>query len=134
MTTILLVEDDDILRDIIEFTLQGEGYDVVATGDSMAALDLLETRQIDLLMTDIVMPAGKPHGIAVARMARMKNRRVPLIVVTSDRISPRKATRCSPRYSSSRSTWINCWRRWLGCSGRKAYSVASTAAGSITAS
>jgi two-component system chemotaxis response regulator CheY len=84
MATILLVEDDDILRDIIEFTLQDEGYDVVATGDSMAALDLLEARQIDLVMTDIVMPIGKPHGIAVARMARMKNGRVPLIVVTSD--------------------------------------------------
>jgi CheY-like chemotaxis protein len=50
----------------------------------MAALDLLETRQIDLVMTDIVMPVGKPHGIVVARMARMKIGRVPVIIVTSD--------------------------------------------------
>jgi DNA-binding response OmpR family regulator len=84
MATILLVEDDEILREIIEFTLRDEGYDVVATGDSMAALDLLDTRQIDLVMTDIVMPIGKPHGIAVARMARTQNNQVPLIIVTSD--------------------------------------------------
>jgi DNA-binding NtrC family response regulator len=84
MATILLVEDDEILREIIEFTLQEEGYDVVATGNSMVALDLLDSRQIDLVITDIVMPVGQPHGIAVARMAWTQNNRVPLILMTSD--------------------------------------------------
>jgi DNA-binding NtrC family response regulator len=48
----------------------------------MAALDQISVREIDLLLTDIVMPPGKPHGLALARMARVHRPGFPVMFMT----------------------------------------------------
>jgi PAS domain S-box-containing protein len=56
--TILLVEDDRALREAARRILVGAGFDVVAAADGPAALQAMagRERQIDLLLTDVVMP------------------------------------------------------------------------------
>ncbi len=56
--TILLVEDNDALRELVARTLQKAGYTVLQSGSSETALELAATRKerIDLLLADIVMP------------------------------------------------------------------------------
>jgi len=57
--TILLVEDNDGMREIVEAQLRALGYDVATAAGSAAALQVLcSERRIDLLLTDIVMPGG----------------------------------------------------------------------------
>ena len=57
--TILLVEDNDGMREIAEAQLRALGYDVATADGATAALDVLRSdRRIDLLLTDIVMPGG----------------------------------------------------------------------------
>jgi len=85
MKTILIVEDDASLRHAIGRELRAAGYGVVASGDSMAALDELSSGQIDLLLTDIVLPKGKPHGIALARMAKLRRPKLPVLYMTAHR-------------------------------------------------
>ncbi|MDB5408483.1 MAG: Sensory box histidine kinaseresponse regulator [Rhodospirillales bacterium] len=82
MTTILLVEDDEAFLYSAARHLTEAGYQVVIAADSMAALRELGSEAIDLLVTDIVMPHGKPHGIALARMARMRFAALPIILIT----------------------------------------------------
>jgi DNA-binding NtrC family response regulator len=82
MKTILLVEDDPMLRHAIDRNLTEAGYAVVAAADTMAALDEIATRRIDVLVTDIVMPQGKPHGLALARMARIHRPGFPVMFMT----------------------------------------------------
>jgi CheY-like chemotaxis protein len=83
MKTILLVEDDEAFRYSVARYLTDAGYVVIVAPDSMAALhELSSGAAIDLLVTDIVMPQGKPHGIALARMARMRRASLPIILVT----------------------------------------------------
>lgn len=82
MKTILLVEDDAALRHAIDRHLTSAGYAVVATEDTMAALQQMSSCHTDLLLTDIVMPKGKPHGIALARMARMRCAGLPVMYIT----------------------------------------------------
>jgi DNA-binding NtrC family response regulator len=82
MKTILLVEDDAVLRHALDRTLTEAGYFIVAAEDTMAALDAIAAHRIDLLVTDIVMPQGKPHGLALARMARMRRPDFPVIFMT----------------------------------------------------
>jgi DNA-binding response OmpR family regulator len=82
MKTILLVEDDPMLRHAIDRNLTEAGYAVVAAADTMAALDEITTRRIDVLVTDIVMPQGKPHGLALARMARIQRPGFPVMFMT----------------------------------------------------
>jgi PAS domain S-box-containing protein len=57
-TTILLVEDDDIMRSLTSQLLQEHGYTVVDVSEGKAALEWAESHpdQIDLLLTDVVMP------------------------------------------------------------------------------
>lgn len=56
--TILLVEDDPMLRTLIRRMLEGAGYDllVAPNGDAALALARERPRAIDLLLTDVVMP------------------------------------------------------------------------------
>lgn len=56
--TILLVEDEDAVRNLVHLTLDEMGYTVLEANDPNLAIDLVETSQtpIDLLLTDVVMP------------------------------------------------------------------------------
>jgi CheY-like chemotaxis protein len=56
MPKILLVEDDNNLREIFEMRLQAEGYKTVSAGDGEAALDIAIKEKPDLIIADIMMP------------------------------------------------------------------------------
>jgi signal transduction histidine kinase len=67
--TILLVEDNDMVRSYVENEVKALGYHVIATPNAPAALDILRgSGQIDLLFTDIVMPGGM-FGPELAKQA-----------------------------------------------------------------
>ena len=83
MQTILVTEDDEALRHVAVKQLSAAGYNVIAVADSMAALSELDARQgIDLLLLDVVMPPGNPHGLSLARMARHRRPEIPVIFMT----------------------------------------------------
>ncbi|MBR0969653.1 ATP-binding protein [Bradyrhizobium japonicum] len=67
--TILVVEDDDMVRAYVENELKALGYRVIAASNGPAALELLRgSGDIDLLFTDVVMPGGM-FGPELARQA-----------------------------------------------------------------
>ncbi len=68
--TVLLVEDDPLVRRYAFEQLASLGYDVIEAEDGDKALAVLETRRdVDLLFTDLIMP-GDLGGRALARKAR----------------------------------------------------------------
>jgi PAS domain S-box-containing protein len=57
--TILCVEDDDFVRDLVTIRLRSLGYTVISASNAAAALELVNAgTAFDLLFTDIVMPGG----------------------------------------------------------------------------
>ena len=67
--TILVVEDDDMVRKYVEGELQALGYRVIVTRNAPAALEILrEHGDIQLLFTDVVMPGGM-FGTELAKEA-----------------------------------------------------------------
>ena len=56
MASILVVDDDDLIRKLVYKTLVRAGYDVVATGDGREAESIYRREPTDLIITDLFMP------------------------------------------------------------------------------
>ena len=68
-TTVLLAEDDDLVRGAVGHLLRVLGVEVVAVADGAAALEVLRSpARVDLLITDVVMPGGM-NGAELADQA-----------------------------------------------------------------
>lgn len=80
MSTILVVEDEDILREVIIDYLLEDGYKALEAADGEKALELFHSNSVDLVILDIVLP--KIDGWSVCRRIR-KNSSVPIIILTA---------------------------------------------------
>lgn len=69
--TILIVEDDPDLLDILCFTVRREGYDVIAAGDGAAGLQLWKTMHPELVLLDVQLP--KLSGWEVCKQIRAES-------------------------------------------------------------
>ena len=54
--SILVVDDDVLLRRVIETGLRGQGHNVIGTAGREEVLALLQSKQFDLVITDVLMP------------------------------------------------------------------------------
>jgi signal transduction histidine kinase len=80
--TILVVEDNEGVRDYAKEVLEELGYRVVEAGDAAQALTLLnKTPRVDLLFTDVVLP-GPDNGRVLATKAREKYPNLPVLYTT----------------------------------------------------
>lgn len=87
--TILAVDDEEHILELISYNLQNGGYKVIKAETGEEALELLERNQIDLLLLDLMLPGM--DGIEVLRIIRShtKLKKLPVIILTakSDEIS-----------------------------------------------
>jgi CheY-like chemotaxis protein len=73
--TILVVEDDDMVRAYVEGELKALGYRVIVTRNAPAALEILRgPEKIDLLFSDVVMPGGMFGTELAMEAARLRPR------------------------------------------------------------
>jgi len=78
---ILIADDDDSLRRVLEFRLREEEYDVLTASDGLAALDLFTKREVNCLITDLRMPGLS--GLELLRRASAIKSETPVIVITA---------------------------------------------------
>jgi CheY-like chemotaxis protein len=79
--TILLIDDDNAVREVTRAMLHDLGYRVLEAGSGAAALDLVEReRKIDLMIADFAMPGM--NGAELARLAQAKRPTLPVLFVT----------------------------------------------------
>jgi CheY-like chemotaxis protein len=82
--TILLVEDDEAVRQVTGILLGGLGYRVLEAAQARAALALLEAeRAVDLMLTDVVMPGGM-NGVELAAVAVRLHPTLRVILTSGD--------------------------------------------------
>ena len=77
---ILIVEDRDSLRRMLELALSQDGYEVAVAADGSSALRLLAERPFDFVLTDLKLP--DLSGIEVLEASRSTQPRVPVVVLT----------------------------------------------------
>jgi signal transduction histidine kinase len=79
--TVLLVDDDNAVREVTRAMLHDLGYLVLEAGSGGAALDLIDrTPKLDLMIVDFAMPGM--NGGEVARLARMRRTNLPVLFIT----------------------------------------------------
>jgi DNA-binding NtrC family response regulator len=81
MKTILIVEDEAIVRESLTEWLTDEGYDVVVARDGNEALKIIEERDFSTVLLDLRLP-GK-DGLQVLREARLKKPQIRGIIITA---------------------------------------------------
>jgi len=77
---LLIVEDRDSLRRMLERALGQEGYDVASAADGRAGIRLLGERAFDFVLTDLKLP--DVSGLEVLEASRTAQPRVPVVVLT----------------------------------------------------
>jgi two-component system response regulator RegX3 len=80
MTRILVVEDEESIRDAVSFMLRKEGFDVYAVSDGNAAIDAFSREGADMILLDLMLPGMS--GTEVCRHLRQSSD-VPIIMLTA---------------------------------------------------
>jgi len=87
---VLVVEDDDSIRELVDLVLSSQGYEVLTASDGAAALQVLGTVQADLVLLDMRMPVM--DGWEFARRYRARPApHAPIVVVTAARDAAQRA-------------------------------------------
>ena len=78
---ILIVDDDDEIRDLLEFDVRASGYFVDTAKDGMEGLNKALNNTYDLILLDVMMP--KKDGFTLAQEIRQANAEIPIIFLTA---------------------------------------------------
>ncbi len=78
---ILVVDDDEAMREVLEMRLQEWGYDVCLAGDGLEGKDKAETYDPDLVISDVIMP--QVSGMELLRDLKAGDPERPIILVTA---------------------------------------------------
>jgi len=78
---ILVVDDDPTMRDVLEMRLQEWGFDVLLAETASEAEDLVQRKDPDLVLSDVVMP--ETSGIELLRRLKGKDPERPVILLTA---------------------------------------------------
>lgn len=79
---ILLLDDDNLIRDNLKFALELEGYEVTTVVDASKGINALSAQNFDLVITDLSMPIL--DGISFIQEFRDYSETLPIIVVSGD--------------------------------------------------
>lgn len=79
--SILLVEDEENLREALKLNLELEGYDVTSALDGAAALNAVQGEYFDLIIMDVMLP--EMDGITVTETIRINNNEVPILILSA---------------------------------------------------
>ncbi len=81
MSTILIAEDDQQIREALDRILRFEGYETVLANDGAAALEAFDQHAPDAALLDVMMPFV--DGLSVVRKLRDRGNRTPVLMLTA---------------------------------------------------
>lgn len=79
--TILVVEDDKDIQELVSEILKSEGYNVLTASNGLEGYEIYKEEKLNLLILDIMMP--KMDGYQLAKLIRKKDDKIPIIMLTA---------------------------------------------------
>jgi DNA-binding NtrC family response regulator len=84
MARLMVVEDDEAFAYLVERQLRAAGHEVTLFPDWRGVLETLEGDEgIDVLVTDLRLPPGTPHGVSLGHMARLRRPLLKIVYMTA---------------------------------------------------
>ncbi len=81
MTRVLVVEDDPVIRETVDYALRRAGFETMTVGDGREALEMTEDQDFDLILLDLMLPGL--DGYSFAERVRRDDADVAIIMVTA---------------------------------------------------
>lgn len=87
MSRVLIVEDEDLIREMLALALKAEGYAIATATDGQTALALLQSAQpnlgfpFDLVVLDLMLP--QINGLDICRLLRHQGNPVPILILSA---------------------------------------------------
>ncbi|MFM7364134.1 MAG: winged helix-turn-helix domain-containing protein [Cuspidothrix sp.] len=85
---VLIVEDEELIREMLVFALEGEGYEVITANNGRAAIEYLKTCEnnpqdssLDLVLLDLMLP--QINGLDICRFLRYQGNSVPILMLSA---------------------------------------------------
>ncbi len=78
--SILIVDDELLIRDLLYDFFVGQGWETAIADNGQKALDILENRRVDLVLTDIRMPGM--DGLELTAELRASHPELPVVIMT----------------------------------------------------
>ena len=79
-TKVLVVDDEEIMREFLADVLKDEGYDVTTASSGIMALELIEKETVEVMITDLMMPGMS--GLEMLAQAKEMDPSLDIIVMT----------------------------------------------------
>jgi two-component system alkaline phosphatase synthesis response regulator PhoP len=79
---ILVVEDEENIRNLSKMILEGEGYQVITAADGEEGLEKAETEMPDLILLDVVLPGKHGHEVCRTLKDEAKTKNIPIVMCT----------------------------------------------------
>lgn len=87
---ILAVDDSRTMRQMVSYTLQGAGFDVVMAEDGRHALSVLDGDKVDLIITDINMPNMDGFELISVLRSEGAHKYTPILILTTESDAQKK--------------------------------------------
>lgn len=85
---ILLIEDEELIRNMIALNLEEEGYEVIKASNGREALNILESQHlrgsennIDMVILDLMLP--EVNGLDICRLLRHRGNMIPILILSA---------------------------------------------------
>jgi two-component system response regulator MprA len=79
--TVLVVEDEPVIRELMAILLEDEGYAVRQAIDGLQALEMLEQHAVDLILSDVKMP--RLDGASLVHRLRSRGDAIPVVLMSA---------------------------------------------------
>ena len=89
--TVLIVDDSASIREVVSYTIESEGFDVIKGENGKDALKYFDGKDINLVVTDLHMP--EMDGIELIREIRMREeyKHIPILLLTTETKQEKKS-------------------------------------------
>jgi two-component system chemotaxis response regulator CheY len=81
---ILVVEDSQSMREMIQFVLEGEGHEVITASDGVDGWTEIVFKEFDLVITDLNMPRMNGQELTERIRSGEKNKFIPILFLTTE--------------------------------------------------